>query len=191
MSFLSLFMPNFQLQAALRDHALGAPADLPNETDCQRPAGLIDERDKKPVILQLNQAAESAGVTAGMSPSQALARCLDLLILPHSSEQELSVQEILLEKAFTLSPYVEATAPGLCTVQFLDRRDRTDAILHVLKELEACRLFARAGAGPTPDVSYLAAHRAEPLLVVDDTSGFLAPLPLEVLLCNLAEVRPA
>jgi protein ImuB len=191
MPFASLFIPNFYLQAALRDHVLSAEPCLPNEFIFRQPAALIDEREKKPVILELNQTAESAGVAAGMTPSQALARCLDLLVLPRSFQQELAAQEILLERAFTLSPYVEETAPGLCTVQFFDHRDRTAEISRALIELRSCRIIAFAGIGPDADVSYLAAHRAQPLLVVDDRTEFLAPLPLEVLLNNLTDARSA
>jgi protein ImuB len=191
MSFLSLFVPNFHLQAALRAHGLGVAGDCPNKWNDRVPAALIEEHDRKPVILQLNRAAESAGVAARMTPSQALARCLDLLILGRSPQQEIHLQEILLEQAFTLSPYVEASAPGLCTVQFFDQRNRTEAILRGLNELQACQIEARAGAGPTPDVSYLAAHCAQPFLLVDDSKEFLGPLPLEVLLCDVAGVRPA
>jgi protein ImuB len=191
MRFASLLIPDFYLQAALRDHILSAEPCLPNEPDFRQAAALIDEREKKPVILELNQAAQSAGVAAGMTPSQALARCLELLILPRSLQQELAVQEILLERAFTLSPYVEETAPGLCTVQFFDHRDRTGEISRALTELLSCRILASAGLGPYADVSYLAAHRARPLLVVDDSHEFLAPLPLEVLLSNLADVQSA
>jgi len=191
MRFASLFTPDFYLQAALRDHVLKAEPCLPNESDFQKAAALIDERAKKPVILELNQAAQSAGVAAGMTPSQALARCLELLILPRSLQQELAVQEILLERAFTLSPYVEETAPGLCTVQFFDARDRSGEISRALTELRSCRIIAFAGIGPDADVSYLAAHRARPLLVVDDSREFLAPLPLEVLLSNLTDARSA
>ncbi len=191
MRFASLFIPNFYLQAALRDHVLREKPDLPNESIFRRAAALIDEREKKPIIMELNQAAESAGVAAGMTPSQALARCPDLLVLPRSLQQEGAVQEILLERAFTLSPYVEETAPGLCTVQFFDHRDRTAQISHALSELHSCGIIALAGVGPDADVSYLAAHRARPLLVVDDSGEFLTPLPLEVLLSNLADVRSA
>ncbi len=189
MRFASLFIPNFYLQAALRGHALSTEQLKPNESVFQQPAALIDEREKKPVILEWNQAAQSAGVAAGMTPSQALARCLDLLILPRSLQQELSVQEILLERAFSLSPYVEETAPGLCTVQFFDHRDRNSEISRALTELCSCQIIACAGVGPDPDVSYLAAHRAEPILAVDNSNEFLAPLPLEVLLTNLTDPR--
>lgn len=191
MRFASLFIPNFYLQAALRDHVLSEKSNLPNDSIFQQPAALIDEREKKPVIMELNQAAESAGAVIGMTPSQALARCLDLLVLPRSFQQELAVQEILLERAFTLSPYVEETAPGLCTVQFFDDRDRTAHISRALSELHSCGIIALAGVGPDADVSYLAAHRARPLLVVDDSGEFLTPLPLEVLLSNLSDVRSA
>jgi protein ImuB len=191
MRFASLFIPGFYLQAALRGHALNTEKDDPNESIFQQPAALIDEREKKPIILELNQAAQSAGVAAGMTPSQALARCLDLLILPRSFQQELSVQEILLERAFSLSPYVEETAPGLCTVQFFDHRDRNPEISRALTELRSCQIVASAGIGPDPDVSYLAARRAGPILAVDDSKEFLAPLPLEVLLSNLTDLRSA
>jgi protein ImuB len=191
MRFASLFIPNFYLQAALRDHVLIAKPNFPNDSILTQPAALIDEREKKPIILELNQAAESTGVIIGMTPSQALARCLELLVLPRSFQQELAVQEILLERAFTLSPYVEETAPGLCTVQFFDHRDRAEQISGALNELHSCRIIALAGVGPDADVSYLAAHRARPLLVVDDSGEFLTPLPLEVLLSNLADVRSA
>ena len=191
MRFASLLIPDFYLQAALRDHVLSAEPCLPNDPDFRKAAALIDEREKKPVILQLNQAAQSAGVTAGMTPSQALARCLELLILPRCLQQEPAVQEILLERAFTLSPYVEETAPGLCTVQFFDDHDRSGEISRTLTELRSCGLIAFAGIGPDADVSYLAAHRARPLLVVEDSREFLAPLPLEVLLSNLTDVRSA
>jgi protein ImuB len=191
MLFTSLLIPKFYLQAALRDRALSGESGSSDEADLEKPAALIDEREKKPVILELNRTAESADIVAGMTPSQALARCVDLLVLPRALNQELIVQEILLQQAFTLSPYVEETAPGLCTVQFFDRRDRSSEISRVLKELVSCRILASAGVGPNADVSYLAAHRAQPLLVVDDSREFLALLPLEVLLSNLADARSA
>jgi len=191
MRFASLFIPGFYLQAALRGHVLSAGEGEPTYAVFQQPAALIDEREKKPIILELNQAAQSAGVAAGMTPSQALARCLDLLILPRSLQQELSVQEILLERAFSLSPYVEETVPGLCTIQFFADRDRNTEISRVLTELRSCQIIASAGVGPDPDVSHLAAHRAEPILTIDDSYEFLAPLPLEVLLSNLNDLRSA
>src|SRR4029077_1336300 len=105
-------LPNFYLQAVLRyEPQLRA-----------RAVALIEEQERKPVIIQLNAAAETAGVRKGMTPSQALARHLQVAIKVRAREQEKSIEEILLHAAFTLSPFVEATAPGIAAVQFTDIR---------------------------------------------------------------------
>src|SRR5437763_600816 len=106
--FATIYLPNFYLQAAMR-HQPGL---------CANPIALIEEQEKKPVIVQLNDVAEKAGICKGMTPSQALARSLRVVIKVRARTQEKSIQEILLHYAFTLSPFVEATAPGICTVQF-------------------------------------------------------------------------
>ena len=157
-----------------------------HEITCQQssrlePVALIDPEDKKPLILQLNAAAEAAGVRLGMTPSQGLARSLHLRILTRSALQENALQEILLEQAFTLTPLVEATAPGLCTVQFTDLRNLVAKVSRVLEQLAVCGIAAQAGLGPAPDTSFLAAHLARPILQIDDAEKFLAPLPIEIL----------
>jgi len=63
--FATIYLPNFYLQAAMR-HQLGL---------CSKPFALLDDQAKA-VIIQLNEAAENAGVHKGMTPSQGLARCL-------------------------------------------------------------------------------------------------------------------
>src|SRR5712692_11966613 len=112
--FATIFLPNFYLQAATRHQP-----DLRS-----RPVALIEEQENKPVIIQLNHAAESAGVRKGMTPSQALARCLHVVIKTRERAQEKSINEILIQHAFTLSPFVEATAPGVCTIQFARQPSR-------------------------------------------------------------------
>jgi protein ImuB len=183
MMFATIYIPNFHLQAALRHCGPDLPPGLNrnNEANPTPPAALIDEQDKKPVILQLNASAESAGVRQGMTPSQGLARCLHLLIKARSVLQETVVQEILLHHAFTLTPYVENTAPGLCTVQFTDTRNLSGKVARVMAELAACEITAQAGLGPASDTSFLAAHLARPVLQIDDAQKFLAPLPIEIL----------
>jgi hypothetical protein len=177
--FATIYIPNFYLQAALRHGAAQLSTSPPP------PVALIDEQVKKPVVIQLNPSAESLGVRPGMTPSQALARCLSLLIKPRSDLQEKSVQEILLEQAFTLTPYVEATGPGLCTVQFTDTRNLIAKVSRVIAHLAACQVMAQAGLGPAPDTSFLAAHLARPVLQIDDPEKFLAPLPIEILTLGL------
>ncbi len=169
--FATIYAPNFYLQAALRHQPELAG----------RPVALIDERAAKAVIIQLNQSAEEAGVHAGMTPSQGLARCLELIVKPRAAEQEHSLEQVLLQFSQTLAPYVEATAPGICTVQFTDDRNLTAKVERMIAQLAATGLSARAGIAYNPDTSLLAAHLARPVLQVGDTKTFLASLPIETL----------
>ena len=113
-----------------------------------------------------------------MTPSQALARSLQIVIKVRARQQEKSIQKILLHYAFTLSPFVEATAPGICTVQFtkwhrhpadnqLARHGesvppyggRTGSqsyqnVLRVIEQLTECEIRAQAGIAVTPDTSF-------------------------------------
>ena len=148
---------------------------------CTKPVALIEEQNRKPVIIQLNDVAEKAGIYKGMTPSQALARSLRVVIKVRARQQEKSIQETLLHYAFTLSPFVEATAPGICTVQFTDHRYLQAKVVCVIKQLAKCEISAQAGIAPTPDTSFLAAHLAEPVLQIENAKEFLAPLPIEVL----------
>jgi protein ImuB len=169
--FATIYLPNFYLQAAMR-HQPGL---------CEKPVALIEEQEKKPVIIQLNEAAEKAGICKGMSPSQALARSLQIVIKVRARTQEKSIQEILLHYAFTLSPFVEATAPGICTVQFTDHRHLQAKVVRVVQQLAKCEIRAQAGITATPDTSFLAAYLARPVLHIENVKEFLVPLPIETL----------
>ena len=247
--FATIYVPNFYLQAAMRHQppyrgtavpAVGVAGILPalldpaDETSAcptdkmsvPQPVALIEKQENKLVIIQLNQAAKAAGVRKGMTPSQALARCLHVLIKTRERAQEKSINEILIQHAFTLSPFVEATAPGVCTIQFgkqpsplsgqtgsqsaswtgssdgepVTSIDGEDARLpgqagclssaakvsRVIEQLAECEITAQAGIAHLPDASYLAAHLAQPVLQIDDTKKFLAPLPIETLAIALS-----
>ena len=178
--FATILLPNFYLQAIARHQ--------PKLRD--QPLAVLDDTAIKAVILQLNEAAENEGVRAGLTPSQALARCLHLVIKARARDCEQQISDILLHHAFMLSPFVEATAPGVCTVHFMQPNnsssllpDRlTGKLRCVIDLLGRCDLIARAGIAENPDASFLAAHRAEPVTYVTETKAFLAPLPIETLL---------
>jgi protein ImuB len=170
--FATIYLPNFYLQAARRHQP-----EL-----CEQPVALIEEQERKPVIIQLNDAAETAGICKGMTPSQALARSLRVVIKVRAHAQERSIQEILLHYAFTLSPFVENTAPGICTIQFTNCRYLNGRVRRVIEQLAKCEITAQAAMAPTPDVSFLGAHLARPVLDVENAKEFLAPLPIETLL---------
>jgi protein ImuB len=179
--FATIYLPNFYLQAATR-HQPELRA---------KPVALIEEQERKPVIIQLNEVAEKAGIRKGMTPSQALARWLQVVIKVRAHIQEKSIQEMLIHYAFTLSPFVEATAPGICTVQFTDDFNLSEKARHgesvlrrisrVIQQLAECEITAQAAIAPTPDASFLAAHLARPVLQIENVKEFLAPLPIETL----------
>ena len=146
-----------------------------------QPVALIDAAHTKLSITQLNEPAQKAGIDKGMTPSQALARCLRVIIKSRERAQENVIDEILLQHAFTLSPSVEATGPGICTVQFTDNRDLEKKLTRVIAQLKECELVAQAGIASTPDTSFLAAHLAAPVLRVAEAAKFLASLPIETL----------
>ena len=89
--------------------------------------------------------------------------------------------QMLLYFCYTLAPYIEATAPGVCTVQFTDSRHVTREVERVIAQLEDAGIIAQAGIAPTPDASFLAAHLAQPVLQIHDAKDFLAPLPIDTL----------
>lgn len=169
--FATIYLPNFYLQAALRHQ--------PESNG--KPVALIDDLEKKALIIQLNTAAEQTGVQCGMTPSQGLARSLQLIVKTRNASQEKRMQEILLHFAGTLAPFVETTGPGISTVHFTDTRNLRQKISHVILRLAAAEMVAQAGIAPTPDASFLAAHLAKPVLQVDDASEFLAGLQIETL----------
>jgi protein ImuB len=174
--FATIYLPNFYLQAALRyePHTRA------------KAVALIEEHEKKPVIIQLNAEAESVGVRKGMTPSQALARYLQIIIKARAQSQENSMQDILLQSAFCLSPYIEDTAPGIATVEFSDTRNLTEKVTNVVTQLAKCEMVAQAGIANLPDTSFLAAHLARPVLQIDNAKEFLAPLPIETLAITLS-----
>ena len=171
MMFATLYLPSFYLQAALRYQPEFA----------ETPVALIDGEAAKTVIMQLNQVAETVGVHCGMTPSQGLARCLQLVVKTRARAQENGVEQIVLQTAYSLSPFIEATAPGVCTIEFHREQQIATRVSAALEQLARVQIKAQAGIAPTADASLLAAHLARPLLQIGDAKTFLASLPLETL----------
>src|SRR6188768_3495000 len=98
--FAAILISDFALHAVLRQEP-----DLR-----ERPVALIDPALLKPVIIQLTAAARVVGVSEGLTPSQAMARCAELLIKTRSLVHEQAATDILLQTAYAFSPNIEATA---------------------------------------------------------------------------------
>jgi protein ImuB len=171
--FAVLFVPEFRLQATLRHY--------PRER--RQPAALLDASGLKPRVVEMNAYARASQVCLGQTPTQALARCAKLNFFSANAGHERSVQEMLLQVAETLSPFIEATSPGVITAELPGERTIGEAefVSKWVNPLLSAHIEAQVGVGATPDVALLAARFAEPVRVVESGAAFLAPLPVESL----------
>ena len=182
----ALRIGRFQLQAVLRAHAAIARGTA---------AGLLDAEpaenagDAKVRLLHVNDAAQRHGVHAGMTATQAQARCARILFLHRDANEENRAQQDLLDCAALWTPDYETTAPGLCVLDLSRVRDiagRKESCGRQMHEhLAERRLHARVGFAGNADLAMLAAHAADPVLVLrentDDADRFLARLPVDAL----------
>src|SRR5688572_7522424 len=130
--FAVLHIADFPLHAVLRTEAgLGG-----------RPAALFATTTKKSAVLAANPAARAVGVELGMSAPQAVARCPGLVIRSPRSDAETDARAALLAIGFTLSPAIEDTAPGICTVDVTNRAPEklTSSVQSAVTELRALGL---------------------------------------------------
>lgn len=166
--FAAICVPDFALQALLRrtpelrDHAVA----------------LIPEKVAKACIMQLTPAARALGVVPGMTPSQGLARCRELIIQPRLPEAERSARAALFDCAWGISPFVEETGEGICTVALHGARKRDYDCW--LRQLANLHLHARIGIAPNADLALLAAQSASTWREVNDP-GQLADVSIETL----------
>ena len=147
------------------------------------PLALVDGAEKKSVVLETNAEAARRGVRPEMPIPQALARCPGLTVILRAPDQEQLANTVLLQVAGSLSPEIEATASGICTLHLRlpDNHDWEAMGKRAVSLLESQRLIATAGLAPNPDLAFLAAHRAAPVLVVNEASAFLDSLPVAAL----------
>src|SRR5688572_3200128 len=168
-----ILLSNFRLQAVLRFR----------EELSGGPVAVTDETDAKGQVLEVSEAAARVGVAPGLTSPQALARCTTLRLLPRSPAQEAAAQAALLEMAGTLSPELEATALGYATVDLRGARNTDWQAMgaQVVEALSELRLNAQVGVGGNPDLAFLAARHARPMLVVQTPAAFLANLAVHEL----------
>lgn len=175
-------LPDFALQAALR----GLP-ELHGQ-----PVALVDPDRSPPKVCALTASARGLGVVEGATPTQALARCEGIRIRHRSAAREADASDALMQGAFAFSPHVEATAPGVLTLDLRGISGVDAAAPEVLAAwagrlrtvLAGLGLDARIGVGPTPDVARHAARAADvsaPVRVVETAVEFIAGLPVEAL----------
>ncbi len=170
MKFAAIYAPHFPLQAVLR-----LEAGLR-----QVPVALLEEASRTARVTALTDSARAAGVREGMTAAQAAGRCPGLAARLRSAEAEAAAARVLLAGALTVSPRVEVTAPGVCTVSLAGLPEGAPERLtkKALGRLAGVGLSVRAGLATSAGLARQAARVAAPLLVVADVPAFLAALPI-------------
>lgn len=168
MSYAVVIAPGFALQALRRADA----------TLAVRPFAIVEGEGKNAKVVAASEHA--LGVEPGLPVTLAVSRCPGLLIRPRDPDAEGEITRVLLAAAFSLSPRVELTGDGSCTVDLrgTDATTTESQMNAAVTDLAKMGVTIRVGAGATPLLASYAARRAEPVLIVHDIAGFLAPLPV-------------
>jgi protein ImuB len=168
-----LCAPDFRLQATLRHHPQLAG----------QPVALLDSNGKKPHVCELTPAAAAARVELRMSPTQAKARCPDLHLISGNPGHERAAHDVLLQTAETISPFLEATSPGVVTIEWPPEKpvDEMTLAVSLVDPLCVLGLGVRVGIAATPFLALLAARFAQPVKIVGDAARFLARLPVDAI----------
>ena len=139
-------------------------------------------------VLHASEAAEQRGVCAGMSTTQAQARCAALVFLHRDAAQESAAQRELLHCASGWTPDYESTLPGCCVLDLNHNRQtwgqEKACGMEMRDHLRTKSLEARIGFATNADLAMLAAQAAQPVLVLSDEkaeSSFLHRLPISTL----------
>jgi protein ImuB len=154
---------------------------LLDDTSSDSPAALLNQEGMH--VIELNHAAEHAGIHPGMSTSQALARTSELILEKRSLTNEQHLQNALLQLAYRYSPFIENSAPGICTLDLKGKRtgQHQHWLRELLTQLRSIGLKAQAGIGFNPEIALQAAKVADPILEIFEDCHLLQTLTLESL----------
>jgi protein ImuB len=178
--FAAVYIPGFYLQASLRYE--------PGLRD--RAVAIVDESEKPARVTQFTRAARQAGIRAGMTSTQALARCPALQIRYRSPGHERMAGDALIQCAACSSPCIEATADGLCTLDWkgLPASAFQKTAQTLIHQLCGQELLARIGIAATPGLALLAAQNARPIFHVTRMEELRA-LPISALAASPDFIR--
>jgi protein ImuB len=145
------------------------------------PAALLDREGMH--VIELNYAAEYAGIQPGMSTTLALARTSELVLYKRSPSNEQHLQNALLQLVYRYSPFIENSASGICTLDLKGKRIRKHQpwLRELLTQLRSIGLKAQAGIGFNPEIALQAAKIADPILEILEDCNPLQSLALESL----------
>jgi protein ImuB len=190
--FAVVHTPYFRLQCA-QQKRLSSEIESNEQTDLPlfgEPKTISKTGDKilsalleESQIIEVNPAADAAGVSIGITPSLAQARAPELQLYTPAADQEKQQQDALLQLCYRYSPFIENTSPGVCTLDLRGRRDQLQEwwARQLLAQWRTLGFSAQIGIGPNPELAEQAAKFANPYLAVNANSQLLRSLPLESL----------
>jgi protein ImuB len=148
--FLVLHLPAFPLQALLRLKCDPVPS----------PAAVTEAQGKQSRVVAANELAQAGGVELGQSLAQARARLHALEVYSRQPRIEEAAMDLLFALAYTHTPYLERTGPGLLTLELRGLRgDGCPRLARAfLAELHTHGFSPRLGLGPTPDLALFTAR---------------------------------
>jgi protein ImuB len=170
-------LPDFPLQAALRH--------VPELWD--QPVVLVDPESTTPRVIMATPAARAQGIPDGATPPQVLARCREAQIRHRARHQEAAAMDALVQVAFGFSPHVEATGPGMLTLDLRGLAEFSDPARYPVwaqrlrDAVTGLGFRTRVGVGATPNLARHAAVWSEDVRVVGVASEFVAGLPVAAL----------
>jgi len=177
MAFASVYVPNFMVQTVVR-----AEPDLRD-----RRVALVEGSPPLWTIVAANESALQAGIELGMGGSQATQFCT-VEIRQRSSSQENAAHAALLDVGWSVSPRIEAAAPGTMVLDIAGLISLFKSVKNLAMELT--ERASRVGLHPNISVASnieVAIHAARgfagiTLIPPGEEPECLAPLPIEVLL---------
>ncbi len=145
-----------------------------------QPWALMRPSARQSVVAAASAPALAEGVEVGQAAAQAVARCGGLLLRERNAQAETQAARLLFYAAYAITPHVEVTAPGHCSLDLRGRPDEAHPALclQAVEQLHGHDLDARAGLAPTPKLARFAAALARPLHVVRDPARDLQRLAL-------------
>lgn len=153
-------VPRFALQSVLRLE----------EGLWQKPVALVDESLAKPLVIDCTLAAERAGVLPGLNLPQAIARCEEIAVRYCSGKSEAIAGRVLFDCAYSLSPRVEETYPGVCSISLagVNRKTLGEHCEEMVSILGRLGLKGRIGIATTPDLALFVARESKRVTVIGD-----------------------
>ena len=174
MLFASIHIPDFPVQAALREEAQA------------RPVALLDGPDSLLKVAACNAAARNAGIAIGMTKLQAEA-CTEVTLRMRASKDEDAAHSTLLDCAYRLSPQVEATRPGTFILDMSGSQRLLGDAQHIADLIQTRTaqhgFTGNVGMAANPDAAFCAARGFDKVTIIPPgkESQFLGDLPLETL----------